>query len=366
MAFRYFSPTNSFLPVATGQVIGFVRDPKKFKINRYVQNVPSPAVTASYYKLDRENPVRVTSDASFAWQDGDKRPSGNHNKLNFKLTAFQTERRAYPFTIGNQTVGSAKRHGKFDIIPAHSNMAASQAVTNRTNRIVTLLQTASNWPTTNTADAAVLNQGAGQWNLASSDENSAAHAAIFKSLMAAYEAIKLQTNSTVQISDLRLLLSPGAARRIAASGEIRAYMKGSVHTVPVIKGDDIWNPNEEFGLPPKLYGLEVVVEDAVLITDKPYEGGEDTTAATRTFVKNDDTAVIVSRQGALDGVLDAPSFSTVQCFWYSDNKEEGGGELDVEVRTDDWNRLTEGSCVEQFAEVLAAGQSGYLVTDILS
>lgn len=362
MAFRYLSPTNGFLPVATGQVVGFIRDPKKFKINRYVENVRSPAATASYLKLDRGGPARVVSDKSFAWQDGDKSPTGHHNLLTHRWVAFQTERRAYPFTLGNQAIKGAQKIGKWDPVVAHSRMVANQAVINRTNRIITELQTAANW-STNTDTAA--NLGGGYWDLASADENDAHFNNIFKSLMAAVEVIVKETNATVELDDLKLLLSPTVARKIAASGEVRAYMKGSPTAAIVLKGEGDWNPNERWGLPPRFHGIEIVVEDCVRVTNHPYAGGEDTTADTRTFVKDDDSAILVSRPGAIDGTFGTPAYSTIQCYWYSENGEDGG-ELEVETQVDSWNRLTEGRCVEQFAEELAAWPSGYRITDILS
>lgn len=361
MAFRYLSATNGFLPVATGQVVGFIRDPKKYALTRYVENVRSPAPTASYLKLDRGQSQRIVSEKSFAWQDGDPRPTGHHNLATHRWVAFQTERRAYPFTLGNQAIKTAQKIGKWDPLTAMSRIVANQAMVLRTQRIIDMLETASNW--TNTSSAASL--GGGHWGLASSEESDPYHAVIFKSLMAAVEVINKETNGVVRLEDLKLVINPTAARKMATTGEIRAYMKGSPTAQIVLQGASPFNPNEQWGLPAKLYGIEVVVEDTVRVTNHPYAGGEDTTADTRTFAKDTDSAVLVSRPGAIDGTFGSPSYSTVQCYWYSENGEDGG-ELEVESRVDSWDRFTEGSCVEQFAEVLAAEPSGYFITDLFS
>lgn len=359
---RYLSATNGFLPVATKQIVAYVRDPKKFRLNQYVQHVQSPAPTASYLKLDRDQPVRVVSDKAFAWQDGDKRPTGNHNLSNFAWQPFQTERRSYPFTLGNQAVKNAKALGGWDPVAYESKSVSSQAMVNRTNRVISMLETTSNWGT-HYATADTLSGGRGYWDQSGGEETDANYNAIFESLMAAAETISKATNAVVSIEDLVLVLSPRAARKMAASGEIRNYMKGSVHSLPHLKGEISTNMNAQWGLPPVLYGVTVVVENTVRVTTHPYAG--DSTGGTRVHVKSDSSALLLSRPGGLDAPFGAPSFSTVQCYWYTENGEDGG-ELDLEVREDSWHRMTEGSCVEQFAEVLAASPAGYLITDILS
>lgn len=360
---RYAGANNGFLPVATAQVVSYIRDPKKFKVNRYVQVLQAPAPHASYWKLDRHQPARVTSDAEFAWADGAKSPSGHHNLANFALEPFQTERRAYPFTLGNQAVKNAQKIGNLDLVSAHSKIVAQQAITNRTNRIITLLTTSSNWGS-NYATASTLNSGAGYWDYSSSVETDSNAYAINKALMEAVRRINLGTNAKVQFSDLRLLLSPGAAIRMSNSGEIRNYVKYSRNAQSTLK-DTMGNPNEQWGLPSHISGVEIVVEDCVIVTDKPYAG--DSTEPTHSYVMPDDYAVLISRPGEIDADFGAPSYSTVQCYFFSENGEEGG-ELEVETHepNEGWDRMIEGRCVEQFAEVLAAPPTGFLITDIMS
>jgi hypothetical protein len=360
---RYPGANNGFLPVATKQVESYVRDPKKFKINKYVQSLRAPAPHASYWKLDRHQPARVTSDAEFAWADGAKSPSGHHNLANFALEPFQTERRAYPWSLGNQALKNAEKLGNLDLAAIHSKIVAQQAITNRTNRVITLLTTAANW-NGNTASASVLNSGAGAWNFSSSVETDANAYAINKSLMEAVRRINLGTNAKVSFGDMRLLLSPGAAIAMSNSGEIRNYVKSSKYSQPTLE-NSMGNVNEQWGLPAHISGIEIIVEDCVIVTDKPYAG--DSTEPTHSYVMPDDYAVLLSRPGAIDADFGAPSFSTLQVYWYSENGEDGG-ELEVEMHepNNGWDRMMEGRCVEQFAEVLAAPPTGYLISDILS
>lgn len=360
---RYVGAGSGFLPVATQQVTSYVRDPKKFAVNRYVQNLRSPAPHAMYWRMDRHAPARVTSDAEHAWVDGARSPQGKHNKANFALEPFQTERRAYPFELGNQAIQNAKKLGKLDLVSAYSKIVAQQAITNRTNRIVTLLTTTSNWGS-NYATAATLNNGAGYWNYSSSVETDTNAFAIKKSLMEAVRRINLATNGKVGFEDLRLLLCPTDAIAMSNSGEIMGYLKHSRYSGKIQEDGGLANPNEKWGLPSHLYGIEVVVEDAVIVTDKPYAG--DSTEPTHSYVMGSGKACLISRPGGIDADFGAPSYSTVQCYWYSGNGEEGG-ELEVETHEPDdgWHKMTEGRCTEQFAEVLAAAPTGYLLTSIV-
>jgi hypothetical protein len=118
MTLRFASASNTFVPEATGQVIAYVRDPKEFKINEYVQYVPAPKNVGLYASFGRDAFVRIVSDAEFAWQDGDERPRGLYNQVPFSWTEFRTFRRAYPWTLGDQAIEMSSRQ------PAHQASAS--------------------------------------------------------------------------------------------------------------------------------------------------------------------------------------------------------------------------------------------------
>lgn len=352
---RYLSGVNGYLPKATGQVISYIRDPKKFKVNKYVQNIQSPLPTGLYYQLDKDAPVRVVTDAEFAWEDGDPRPTGHSNLSNFQLTEFRTFRRDYPFTLGQQAIEATKKAGAFDPLAYESAQVASQAMTNRTNRIVALLETAAGWGN-NTATATALNGGAGKWNQASGDITDPSYLAIKKTILEACRRINLATNAVVQLSDLRLILSPGLAIAMAETSEIHDYIAKSRFAQPNLE-NLLGNPNELWGLPPNLYGVEVIVEDAPIVKIRPTSAGTDAALAAgqRQYCKADTSAVLCTRIGGIDGPFGVKSFTTLQCYFYK-------YELAVATFADSKNELTEGHVVEQFKEILAAPTSGFLIT----
>lgn len=372
MAAGYLGPNNGFLPVPTQQIVAYVRDPKKFKINEYVQQVRSPAPNANYLKLDRHAPARLMASAQYAWSDGAKRPDGHWNLHNFVWTNFQTERRAFPFSIGNQAIAAAKKFGGWDPAATHSAMVAQQAITDRTRRVITKLETdtAANWGN-NRATADTLNDGAGFWDFASSNETDANFNAISRSILEGLRRINLETNALVQPEDLCCIVSPTAALRMANTGEIHSYMKGSRYSLHQIEGKGgMGTPkvNDKWGIPEYIRGVKMVVEDAVVVSAHPYAGDStepSESAGTRTYVKAENSAILVTRKGGLDAPFGGPNYSTIQCYWYSERGEDGG-ELEIEVRSDDWHRYTEGSCIEQYIEELAAAPTGFLIKEILS
>mgnify|MGYP003394806623 CR=1 FL=1 len=167
--------------------------------------------------------------------------------------------------------------------------------------------------------------------------------------------IVLATNRAVQPEDLRFIISPIAALKMGSTGEIYNYVKSSQFSKDKQEGRN--QLNEKYGMPTYYAGVEWVVEDTPAVLEEQNAAG---TAATtnRVYVKNDNTCILVSRKGGLDGVYGSPSFSTVQIYYYR-------YEMKVEEKYDEWDDLHYGSVVDQYAEVIAASRAGALITNIL-
>ncbi len=358
-----FPSRSNVLPQASGQIIEYIRKPKEFPINKYAQFVETPTTNGAYAYVDPDQPVRIVNEAEFAWNDGDHRPTGNANNLSYEWIPFRTFRRSYPFTIGDQTQQVHEEFSDIDLVTQSAGMVASQAMTNRTNRVVNMLQTTANWGN-NTADCNVINGGYGNWRNASSDPASPNYLAIKRSLGNACKIIRLATNSVVKRKNLKLILSLGLAEIMADTSEIYDYLKFGPFAQRAQRGDDR-DMDEDGGLPPKLYGIEVCIEDSPYVNIYPSMSGAVSTSATyvpasittgnRLFAKNDTTAMLVSRVGGIEGSYGAPSFSTVQVYFF-------GAPMQVQEFHDPKNELTEGYVTEDFMEVLAAPASGFLFT----
>lgn len=353
-AFRYVSSTN-FNPVATDYIISYCRNPSEFPVNRYVQLVQAPAPTFFYYTLERDPQIRLRNLASHVWADGADRPRGRDNQHAFKETQAFTVRYDYYSTIGHQALAAAKRH--WDAKKVYLDDLASQAMTGRTYSVVTLLDTDSTWPSTNIADANTLNGGAGFWDEASDDPSKPQYNAIKKALSKATLEIFKQTNSKVKPRDLRLLLNPDSARRIGNTAELHNYMKYNGNIRERIEGDED-DINERYGLPKRLYGIEIIVEDSPIVNDLPTAGATSSGSTSRAFIKDPLKAQIISRPGKIDAQV-GPSFSTIQVYWYEH-------QMQTTEFNDPKNLKIEMDVTDQFVAVVPAPESGFSITSIFA
>jgi len=347
---RYLSPTNGFIPEASGQAIAYVRDKKRFKINQYVQLVNAPKPIVLYATLDPDQPARVPNADYFKWPPGNLAPSSWNNTGNFIWTQVEVERYAVPYTVDYQAVEAADGWNPKAFFSASS---VQQAMTIQTQRLVALVTTVANWSTF-TGDANTLNGGFGTWNLASDVPGSPNFLAIKKTLLQVKQNIALNTNGMVGLDDLILVIGPDLAASMAETSEIHHYLARQERSLAVLKGEDP-DVTTEYGLPNPLYGFKVVVEDGVQVTQLPDSSGTPATT-NRSFIFPSTMAVVCSRPGGLNGSYGSPSYSTLQRYFYK---------YDMSVETFDRPRhkLFETRVVDQFKEVLAAARSGYLVTN---
>lgn len=351
---RYISNKNTFLPEPTGQAIAFIRQPGKFRLFDYVQQINSPATVGIYAKLDPDFPVRVVSDAESLWEDGDDAKENNGNQGKFSWEEFRIFRRQYGYSVGEEALNSAKGWNPKAFFDAS---VISQAMTNRTYRVVTGMDATGNW-SGSTAAANTLNGGFGKWDLGSSDPSSGNYLAIRRTLLESFRRIHLKTNGMVDMSDMRLVVGPGAAIRMSETDEIVGFLKNNEFAMAQVKGNTV--ANSKWGLPTHYAGFEIVVEDAVRSGVVPKTAGtEDVIDTEKTFIKDDDKAVLVSRPGGLDGNYGAPSFSTIQLYYHK-------YELSVEAKYDDWHKKYRSRVVDKCQHVFAAIRAGYLITDILT
>ena len=354
---RYLSPTNTHLPVATGIVVGYVRDPKEFALNRYCQLVETKSVNGLYYTLDPDHPARIIKRSEFVWQPGADAPQGHTNLGTFKSDDFVCERLAFPFTVGDTPVEQAKEFAGWDPLTYEAKAMAQQAMTLRTNDVWSsngdlYLDNSANWPAYNTASAATLSGvGGGSWKNATS-----ANQVIKKSLWNAVRRINQVTNGVVKPEDLVCVISPQDAIDIASADEIVDFVKQQA-SAPSLVQDPWGNPNELWLLPPRLYGIKLLVENTSYVNTLPIEGGFSVTAGTRAYAKGNGNAVLLARPGGISAPFGAKSFCTLQCMWM-------GYDMAVETLHDPWNKLHRGRVVDYRKFITPALSSGFNITGV--
>lgn len=358
---RFMSPTNVHLPIPTGVIVGYVQDPKEFKYNDYVQRVESPAVTGTYYTLNRDHPIRVISESDYAWAPGSRAPQAHTSVGQFALQEFLLDRVAPTFEIDETTAEMARKYGKWDPVEYEAKVMSMWAAIVRTMRVWMgspespnglALDTPATWGTNSATAAALANVVGGTWANAQP-----AIPVIQPSLFEAARRVNIGTQGRVKPSDLVLVINPVAAIQLAASLEIRDFIKQQASSPEILKSG--WdNPNQLWGLPSTLFGFKLVVEDAARVGASPTD--PDALAA-RTYVKADNSAALIARPGGISAPYGAKSFSTVHLYWHK-------FDMAVEMHQPEagWHKIHEGRVVDYRTIVSPAIESGFQITNILT
>lgn len=342
------SGSNTFVKDHEGSgrlVIDFSRNPKDFPVNQYAQVTPVKKTAGYYLEMTVEEAGRLlsTDGAEFRWADGADRPSGAHGTESFQFKEFRTERMSYDARLGEQAVDQAG----WDISEQHLNIKAQQAMTSRTQDVVTCLTTTGNYASSHTSAVSSISGNTGTWAASTT-----ARQDIKRSLNYAAKKILADTLSAVRPRDLKLVLGVDEASALSECQEIVDYIKGSPHAFAQIKGE-IENRNHLFGLPERLYGYDVVIEDSMK------ETGRKGATSNKTNIWPSGKAVLCARPNGLVGVANAPSFSTMTLFVYE--KEE----MLIEKRHDDWNKRYDISIIDNRKAAMTSQVSGYLFTGVV-
>lgn len=341
----YPGGSNTYIPSweATGLLIKYTRDPSMFRINRYTKELKVPKDQGYYLALDGDSPYRVTSINDYLWEDSTDAPGGRQERQGFGFVPYRTARYCFPFSLGRKSIDQAE----WPILAEHGAMAACKAMTVRTLLAMTLLTTAANWTGswgTNTA-------AGGAWSTSSSTTT-----VIQGALNSALVTVEQATGGIVTDEDaLQLTLNPQLARNVARAGEYRDYIQGSPDALAAIT--DYRNPNRKYGLAPYLYGLRLVVENAVVVTTPKPGNVPSPPSTTRSYVLTSANAIITSKpQGITQSDEQSLDFSTLAFRFYE--------QLTTEQKSDPDNRRDVGRVVEDYTVSLQAPQTGYLLTGI--
>lgn len=334
---------NTYVPstnaLATGALqVEFTRAVNTFPITKYAQIVPVNQMTGYYLRLNSDDNVRVTDINEFAWPLGNDRPVGKMNEHDF--VSFSCARYAYPFYIPNETVKQAA----WDVVAQHARSKAQLAMTGRCIRTATALTTAATFNAVgNYAATGTASPGGAAWTTSTTN-------VIQKAIQGVLQRISLTTGGAVRAEyDVMMVISPTVANLLAQTDEVRNYVKNYPAALPFLQGSDTF---AKYGLPPSLFGVQVVVDDSVRVTTR--KGAASTT---RSFVYGN-SAVFVSRPGGLVGVEGSTSFATCQIFAFED--------MTVENWDDPKDRRIEGRVIDNSTSEVVAPVSGYLVADVTS
>jgi hypothetical protein len=336
--------SNTFVPsheASNKLIVEYARNPKSFVVTEYTQLIKTPKNTGYYLVLNIDEAGRVLNDQGkeYNWADGENAPSGRDGTSEHVFLPFLTNRRAYPFTLGDLAVDQAT----WDIIAAHAARHAQKAMTVRTMDAVKAATTTGNHIASHIIDVTSYSDDTGS-NTGTWAASTSARQDIKRSIHGAIQVMLDDTLAAIDVDDLKLVMSSTLAQAIAQSQELVDYLRGSPDALSQVRGElRSSNPNAEFGLPEKLYGVKLCVEKTRRVTSKR--------RATRAVseVLAADTPFLVARPGSLEGHYGAPSFSAITNFIYE--------EMTTETKHDKDNRRTAGRVVENFVHVVTAKEA---------
>lgn len=361
MTLRAFGPYNGTLPVPTGVMIAYLRNPALMPYLRYSQFIPAPAINFSYDRLNPDDAVRLVDVNEPAWAYDDYSPEGRGFNPQIEILTSRIARWAFPWTIGEETTQTWSRQNGVNPMQILDRIQMNRANLHRAVRVVTALSGAS-WGANTGTPATLLSTPGAFWDLSSGTQRLGGapdpnFQVIKRSCLAVKRLLNLGTNGALSGEEMVMVVPPVVALQMAVSGEMFEALKQSVYA------KDLTNPVvRDWGLLPEYGGFKVVVEDTPRCFINQHADGtvaDVTVAAQKDYIMNTDTVYFVSRPGGLDSDFGGRNFSTVQI--YTKN-----GEAQVKGKQDAWNELFQGRITTEDSVLVPSVISGYAMTDVLS
>lgn len=348
---------NTYIPGATGARSGqlfvdFSRNISDFAVNKYCQPVPVQQTFGIWWQMGLDERARIIDSdlAKYRWAEGTKRPVAHDAAEYFQEKNFRCTRKSYPDLVGKMTSEQAV----WNEIDRRTRSLAQKAMTARTISVINALTTTGNWAASHVSDLSspgAITGVVGNWAASTS-----ARLAIRRTLNHIKNIITLDTRAAVNSDDLLLIMSPSTAEQIAVTQEIVELVKQNIGGLAYLnlKGDNSTFPKDSYGLPPRLYNTEVVIEKTVQVTTQRGQG----ITQTAQYVLPTGTVIVVHRPGSLEGVEGGRSFGTVSLHIYRDD--------DMQIETDyvKWDRLTNIAVTDNYDVNMTAPVTGYLLQNV--
>lgn len=342
---------NVFVPNAKSSgnlFVDFSRNINDFACLRYCQPVPVQQTVGIWYQMGLDQRARITDDdsAKQLFPDGLPRPKDQGNDEYFEEKSFRCQRRSYSSTIGKMTSEQAA----WDEKDRRSRMLAQQAMTVRTNMIIAKMKDSTQYAASHVSDLATpgaITGVTGNWAA-----STIARLAIRRTLNHIKNLITLDTRAAVNSDDLLLIMSPDTAEQIAVSQEIVELVKQNIGGYDYLRAREEF-PKDTYGLPPRLYNTEVIIEKTVKVTAQ-----KGLVTQTASYCLPIGTVIVAHKPSSLEGVEGGRSFSTCSIHIYRDD--------DMTVETDEvrWDRLTNVAVTDNFDVNMTAPVTGYLLQNV--
>ena len=332
---------------ATGHlIVQYARNPKEFPFARYVQYRDVKKDAGFFMQMTAEQAARLVGGtlAEFVWPDGADRPVNNNGTESFNFKDYKTQRHNFGFTLGDKS----RERADWSIGDTEAANHVQQAMTARARKMHIQLETTGNWDSGHRKDVTTIDGILGRW-----DQSTTARNDVKKSINYAVNQIRLATLGVVKSNnEMRGVMAVETAQKI---GECQEMIHAFIQSAEARKHWEGKYPDySDYGLPNFLYGIEVVVEDTVMVTSR-----RGASTVVKTDVCQDGVVYLVSRPGGLvSKASSGPSYSSLMCFTYED--------MTVETKHDVDNRRHVGNVVIDSFEGIIAPASCFRFENVIA
>lgn len=332
-------------------LVAFSRNVKKYNVNRYSKLVPVQKKRGAYIYIPPQDGIRLAAvnattpaKSGYKWAPGQPRPRGTHNTLGFLTYTFTTERYALTMDLDQLGIDQAN----WPILKAHTEYLAQLGMTHRAWLVCQTLFDSTQYPSANVVANGTASGGGGPLYAGTTSDPR-----IKKAVDQACLTITAASGGSIRHGEIAVLMNNKTASKLSQSREIREYVMQQESSIDYIEMKKV-KPNT-FGLPPFLYGCEVIVED--LYYDPNNRPGSQALfdADAPVPVVGDNKILFLVRTEDLEGGEGVRDFSTAATFIYEDMK--------VESKEDNWDRVTSLGVTDDFSTNITAPGTGYLIQD---
>lgn len=354
----FAGPNSVYIPAFGGKqtaslITSYARDPKKFAVNKLPTRTPSQELSGNFMQLRPEALARVINDPNeVIWIDGQERPKGTHNLQDFRAVPYQCVRRARSAYVGWQT----REQAVWDVQDTQLGTLGHQMMTQRAFAFYAVAMNSGNHLSSHVKTATAwsnIGGTGGYWSA-----GTVTNPIIKRSLLNIANAIRMSTMDAVTYTDLTLVIPPPLAIAMSDSAEIHDYLARSPYALAQVKGDSP-SQNGQWGLPDKLYGMDLVIDGTLRTTSSRL-----TVPGTTVDIMSatDNEALVITTPGALGENIGQvrSSFSSMHMFVYR------GEEMVVETQDEPWNKRTLLSVSETYGFNMVAPETAALVTECLT
>lgn len=255
MPYAFPGSVNQFPYLDKDLRIFYARNPARLPLARYALMASAPRQLTHYTVIDHTPNFRFPgSNTELAvWPDGTPRPDGRMNKISHKFEPIEMQRYLHNAPHGAMSIANQS----YDVISTQMLSLGQRAGTLRTLKAYARMQALI---TANTITNSTLNAAISKTDITA---GTVTDPVFYNALNYAAQVIHQQTGGVVNERDLRVVIPPVIAKKLASSAELMDYVARSPDAMDTLNRGF---SNNRFGLPLRYKNYEIVVEDTVVDT----------------------------------------------------------------------------------------------------